>query len=400
MGGSAFSERLSAAAFPRLPPPVYCSLKARLLPLLQQHYSYVGVPEEEPEKLDHGDIDFIVAEPRDPTVNQVPHQIIQEALGACDVIVVNGNPTTNYAIPVEDGEWAQHGFLDLENGYRTNCDGGKIYYQVDVHVCPDRLEWQYILYTHSYGCLNSSLGLLARKNGLSFGAHGLKVEVAKRENYLRLTQSFEDVLQFFGLSFETYKAGFSTKDDIFKWLATSKYFDVTLFSSDCTAPNPRKSNIKLESFYHFVARQAQSTSSEGPETTPVEDLEARKKRVVNEALEFFDKYQAYLDKWQEYEKQQADRRLADAQRLKQRKLWSGSRVHDWAAMNGYWLGVKKIMDVIRKRLGGDDAIIALIDEQGEESVRALVIQVRDELGIVPRPPDSVSTPTIVAPTAA
>ncbi|PPR02843.1 hypothetical protein CVT24_002321 [Panaeolus cyanescens] len=373
MGGSAFAERLSAEAFPRLPPVVYYALKAHLMLLLQQEYLYVGVPREDPQKPDHGDLDFIVTQPRDTDTTCVPNESIKALFGAFDVI--SGNPTTNYAVPVEDGEWEQYGLLELENSFRAKCADRKIYYQVSS--------------TYMSVKVMKSGRLLARKNGLSFGLLGLKVEVAKRENYLRLSLSFEHILQFFGLSIDTYNAGFNCKDDIFRWLTTSKYFDPSLFQSDILAPRrPKREGGRLDAFIEFVARlQPNSTP------TTMEGLEARKKRVVDEALTFFDKHQAYRDKWREYEEQQEARRRADEERAKVRKIWSGSRVNDWAEMNGYWSGVKKIMDVVRLQLGGDDAIVAIVNEQGEESVRTLVIQVRDQLGIVPRKPEELPPTT-------
>lgn len=133
MGGNAFNAVLAANAFPRLPPKVYRALKARLFPALVNLYSWVGVPMEAPEKANYGDLDFLVACPKASTPREVvdiPHQTIQSVIGATFVNPMEGNRTSNYAVPVELGEWASHGHAQEEEDSRRLADDGKIFYQV------------------------------------------------------------------------------------------------------------------------------------------------------------------------------------------------------------------------------------------------------------------------------
>lgn len=138
MGGSAFSSTLQQSAFPRLPPAVYANLKARLLPKLQNLYSFVVVPYEAPEKTDYGDLDFVVAGPKSKrpstgsttdSVN-VPHEIVQEAIGARYTIPMEGNRTSNFAVAVAQREWNQLGHGQEETKCRHEAEAGEIYYQV------------------------------------------------------------------------------------------------------------------------------------------------------------------------------------------------------------------------------------------------------------------------------
>lgn len=48
-------------------------------------------------------------------------------------------------------------------------------YQVDVHVCMDKDEWDRIMFYHSYGDLGMILGVVSRNVGLYLGSKGLKV---------------------------------------------------------------------------------------------------------------------------------------------------------------------------------------------------------------------------------
>lgn len=145
MGGSAFSSTLRQSAFPRLPPVVYANLKAHLLPKLQNLYTFVSVPYEAPEKIDYGDLDFVVAGPKSKrppmesttdSVN-VPHEIVQEAIGARYAIPMEGNRTSNFAVVVAQGEWNQLGHGQEETKCRHGAEAGEIYYQVSMH----RLMW-------------------------------------------------------------------------------------------------------------------------------------------------------------------------------------------------------------------------------------------------------------------
>ena len=191
MGGSAFSSVLQAAAFPRIPPAVYKNLKTRFHPKLAELYTWVGVPIEAPEKLDHGDLDFLVAIPKDQGTQSVSHQVMKEILGAELVIPMEGNRTSNYAVPISSGEWAAFGYSTEEDDKRKEVADEQIFYQVrswngmvsnltpcfqiDVHVCTDKEEWDRIMFYHSYGDLGMILGLVGKNAGLSFGAKGLKV---------------------------------------------------------------------------------------------------------------------------------------------------------------------------------------------------------------------------------
>lgn len=196
MGGSAFNAVLQVAAFPRIPPAVYKDLKTRFYPKLADLYTWVGVPIEAPEKLDHGDLDFLVATPKDQNTRSLSHQVIKEILGAEFVIPMEGNRTSNYAVPISLGEWAPFGHSTEEDEKRKEAADGQIFYQarswngtfdpmskltpyfqIDVHVCMDKDEWDRIMFYHSYGDLGMILGLIGKNAGLSFGAKGLKVNL-------------------------------------------------------------------------------------------------------------------------------------------------------------------------------------------------------------------------------
>ncbi len=73
-----------------------------------------------------------------------------------------------------------------------------------------------------------------------------------------------------------------------------------------------------------------------------EDWQAK---VRDEALHYFNKKMEFAA---------ASKLRSDRLRLKQ--YFSGSRVRDWTGLGGYWVGVKIIMDEIRRQLGGEDGV--------------------------------------------
>lgn len=166
MGGNAFSEQIPEGNFPRLSTSLYQSLRDRLLPTVQKFYTHACCPNEEPQKVSHGDIDFVVAY---GDINQKPDPTtLKSAIGA-EFIIADPMGTSNYALVVNPDEWIQHG------GDADTVAKGKIYCQVDINVSPDKEQWERVLFMHSYGDLGMIMGLIVRNAGLHLGINGLKV---------------------------------------------------------------------------------------------------------------------------------------------------------------------------------------------------------------------------------
>jgi hypothetical protein len=119
MGGRAFKD----IETPRLSHDQYKRLQAKVQALLEQYFEGVATPAPDPDKQDHGDVDFIV---HTPTGNATI-EYIGRILHAKDI--VPGMPTTNYAVPFEG-----------------------VYAQVDVHRC-EKHEHATRLFLNSYGRL-------------------------------------------------------------------------------------------------------------------------------------------------------------------------------------------------------------------------------------------------------
>lgn len=159
MGGKAFSG-LGDNAFPRIPTALYNILKEKLTAQLKTLFELVTVPAEAPGKLDHGDIDFLVCGPLTGMGASPLH--VKNVLGAPYANIIEGNDrTSNYALPLIDDE---------------GCDARvERFYQVDVHICRDREEFERMKFFTAYGDLGMILGLLLRPYDLILGSKGLRV---------------------------------------------------------------------------------------------------------------------------------------------------------------------------------------------------------------------------------
>ncbi|KAG6835223.1 hypothetical protein H0H93_003766 [Arthromyces matolae] len=384
MGGNAFAALLSPAAFPRIPPIVYHTLKSRLQPKILSLYEHVAVPFEAPEKTSHGDVDFIVSCPRDKIARDLkqvnaPHDLVKQVVGSRHANLMEENRTSNFALPVAMDEWRALGHEHEENEARSGVDDGEIYYQestrnvilhmkaflVDIHVCMDKAEFDRIVFFHSYGDLGMIMGLLGRNAGLALGEKGLKLPNPPHPP-LELSESFDDILRFMGWSMDTWKAGFHTRKQAFEWAASTKFFEPRMFRSHGEGISKVKADRKMYAeFVQWVEERA--SSSGGPRLTRTdEQLQA----LRDSALEYFGKKSVFDAMAREREEKAI---------LKQ--VFSGARVRDWAELGEHWKGVKLIMDGVREKFGGNEGVLKLYNSQGEEGIKKVVLEEQQRLGL-------------------
>ncbi|KAJ7352606.1 hypothetical protein DFH08DRAFT_740684 [Mycena albidolilacea] len=368
MGGSAFSATLPASAFPRIPPVVYRAVKDRLTPRLLAIYSIVSTPYEAPEKNDHGDLDFLVCEPL--TGEEVPHEKVQALFDAKYVVPMPGNRTSSYAVPIDDGEWAKLGHAAEEEKVRRQAketdNQGDIFYQVDVHVCADKAEWERIHFFHGYGDLGMIMGLIARNKGLALGSKGLKIPHPPHPPF-DLSENMDEIIQYMGLSMARWNAGFQTKKEVFEWVGASPLFDLARFRTEGQGIKKVKPERKMYAqFVEWVNEQQQGIADSA--STP-RGLE--KEEQVQHALEYFGK----KEQWDTLEREEADKA-----RVKQG--FSGSKVKEWTGLPGErWQDLKNIMDQVRAWVGGEPGILKILNEAGEEGIKQRVLQAKEKLGV-------------------
>ena len=195
--------------------------------------------------------------------------------------------------------------------------------------------------------------------------------------YIRLTNSQVETFNFFGLDCDAHERGFTTAQEVFDWVATSRFF------------NPHRLLPAMKGLKFKGERKMHNEFLDYLESLIAS--EERKKRLDVHAIQ--DEALALFGKRKE---------LDDAVREKYlfreaKKVFSGSLIKEWTGLS-YWGDVKTVTDAMRVRVldgirGKDkdwrEEMIKLSD--GER--KALAVALREEL--IPLKPVE-ETPTTAA----
>ncbi|KAF2153419.1 hypothetical protein K461DRAFT_293683 [Myriangium duriaei CBS 260.36] len=281
MGGRRFVEStvpaLIAEPVDRLSKENYKFLKSKLGLILCDYYLLVDVAPEAPEKQDHGDIDFLVQQPFPDTNTDT----LVQALDAVDVARPKGDSTiTSFAVP-----------------YSDHSTGATKHAQVDLQVCPgNTIEWM----THrwSYSTSWDILGYVVRPFGFTPNDVGLYLRIEEGEgnskkgkakgNMLFLSSSPRPIVEFLGMSWAEFEAGFDTLDQLFGWLATCRLLrrrnDVVEDGNARDRARVKKRDLFRKFLFEWVPERGLGR----------EKGELPSRAVVREeALEFFGKREEY-----------------------------------------------------------------------------------------------------------
>lgn len=168
-----------------------------------------------------------------------------------------------------------------------------------------------------------------------------------------------------GMSMDPWIVGFKSKREVFEWVGTSRFFDPRRFRS--TGEGFRKVKPERKMYHEFVEWAMEKVLAA---TERGEELPGQRAKVLtrDEILEYFGKKKAFETLVQER-----------TRRLELKEVFSGHKVRDWADLGNHWKGVKLIMDAVRERYGGDEGIWELYDREGEEGVKKVVVQVKEDM---------------------
>ncbi|KAF9783096.1 hypothetical protein BJ322DRAFT_1109995 [Thelephora terrestris] len=376
MGGNAFSEHLPTAVFPRMPPAFYNSLKARIIPRLEALYHFVAVPPEAPGKLDHGDLDILVCQPKNvkegiPLSECVTFAEIEQALGSVHSLPLPGDRTSNFAIPIQQDE-LQHFALNQEAVKEGKLDLKQLYIQIDLHFCEDVEGWKSRILFQSYGELGMMLGMLARIVGLTWTASGLKLfrydTYIHDPPHIRLSTSQPEIFDFFGLVRDVHERGFTTAQEVFEWVETSRFFNPHRLLPAMKSLKFKGERKMYHEFLDYLGSLVASAESQ---------MHLNVHAIQDEALSLFGKRKEFDDAVRgKYLSREA------------KKVLSGSLVQEWTGLS-YWKDVKTVTDAMKVRVLDEidttdaDWREEMVKLSGDER-RALALRLKEEL-IPPKP---------------
>lgn len=296
MGGKIFSEpkgHLPALRTPRMSEAVYTHIKNQCTRQLQPFFKGVLVPADAPEKADYGDVDFLVESP----VDEFTWDAVAESLNAHRTSKCGA--THSFAVPITSTS-SHEGDADTS-----------IYAQIDVHLCtPGYLQWENLL--GSNGDMWQIIGRFLRPLGLTATNKGLHTRIPeiepkdRAESMLYLTHDVKSVLDFLGLDFTQYQAGFDTLEDLYRWCISGRFFRGSSLRPNLHTSNDRQRMRKRAMFRDFnevwMPANNHLWADEGEGEVSRED-------VLAEALSWFGKVEEYELKMDGWRLEQAEEKL-------------------------------------------------------------------------------------------
>lgn len=171
---------------------------------------------------------------------------------------------------------------------------------------------------------------------------------------------------------ETWKAGFKTRREVFEWAGSSRFFNPTRFRPHGEGIRKVKAERKMYAeFVEWAMEKAVAAASSGdtvPEST--EMRQERELKLRNEALVYFKRKEVF-------DATVRERFL----RARVKEVFRGSTVRDWTDLGEHWKGVKIVMDGVRERVGGEEGVMRILEAEGEEGVKKLVLGVKEQLSV-------------------
>ena len=262
MGGKRFKDQNTV----RVPAVAFEGLQKNICAQLEVVGLEPRVPFSMPGKESHGDIDIIVAEeqlltlaPADAEPKDAAHLarlVLQEVLGA--------------------EAMTRSGALDHATSYLVPFEGGL--FQLDIITHPLAV----IDYAHrfySWGDAGAMVAMQARALGLrnkAVGLHYVGGSLDRRADLL-LISDYDQALELLGLDPAIHAAGFATAEEVYRWLASGKYFNADIFAADRqTAKNRRRSQLRpmIVQFRDWIAINRPMSRIDAPRQFNEEGLQS------------------------------------------------------------------------------------------------------------------------------
>jgi hypothetical protein len=187
------------------------------------------------------------------TISSIPAYRDKESFGDLDILLVGEELPEGWVQKIKS-------FYNLsDNQLKKNgnvLSVGIDNFQVDLIVTP-KLDFETSLTYFSWNDLGNLIGRLFHKLGIKYSNKGLSVVVRDNTgNYIideiLLTRDSKISLSILGLSFEQFKNGFDTLEDIYKFVSSSKYFDPDIYLLHNRSNTSRVRDRKRSTYSGFL----------------------------------------------------------------------------------------------------------------------------------------------------
>lgn len=190
----------------------------------------------------------------------IPFYKDKESFGDCDLLINNAAVTDkDYFIKNVITSIADGGNYDVNTNVISFPFEG---FQFDI-IAIDVEKLDFAKCYFSFNDLGNLIGRMAHKMGLVFGHDGLKYKVREElfkhnvENShvlsdITLTNDFSQALEFLDLNVSRYDEGFNSLEDIFEYVASSKYFNPDIYLLDNINHKSRIRDRKRSTYMKFL----------------------------------------------------------------------------------------------------------------------------------------------------
>ena len=213
-------------------------------------------------------------------------------------------------------------------------------FQVDVIKTPIH-EFDAAYHYFAYNDCGNLMGRLTHQFGLKLGHDGLTYVYRDGDQVIGeivITRDFHEVCWFLGLDYQVWKEGFNELEDIFKWVATSKYFNPDIYLLHNRNHTSRTRDRKRKSYMEFLKW---CETYDGPKYERLED----KTKYLPMLFDFFGKDNGWCEG---FEDQYMHMYAEHLKRKDMQSKFNGDMVREVTKLEGKELG--EFMQVLRKEI--------------------------------------------------
>lgn len=128
-------------------------------------------------------------------------------------------------------------------------------FQIDFIMTSDD-KWETSINYFSYNDLGNLIGRISYQMGFRFGHFGLKFvylhDKGGRKTSKIISKNPRKIYEFLGFDYDRYLKGFNDLEDIFKFVANSRYFNRNIFNYDNLNHQNRTRNKKRKNYELFL----------------------------------------------------------------------------------------------------------------------------------------------------
>lgn len=223
--------------------------------------------------------------------------------------------------------------------------------QVDIIPMPHD-DFETALVYYSYNDLGNLMSKIYHKFGLKYGHRGLTMPMRDGNNQydeLIVSKRPIDIFSFIGLDWRKFQAGFKNRDEIFRYVISSRFFNPEIYSYENLNAHNRIRDRKRETYREFLKYVVDKPANHIFE-------EEDKNHYLPMLFNFFPSLKVRYD----ISNEKLARRRAVRDKL------NGDKVSAWTGLTGTDLG--QLMEFMKKTYGVFDKWVLDLEDSELESL--------------------------------